>query len=260
MRFPWTHHPLISAAQGLPAALDGAKKLRVGVEQLRAGLGAPEADGTILNGLAKIGGGLSGAQGGLGQLAAGLPAAKGGVDAVKTGIDTKMLPGLGSPTVPAQTIRFAVESVRQGLAAGSTDGASLDQLLAVVNAIGAALGCTTPYPAPPQPPTTPCESVATLFYGISQIKTNSAAGATALAAAGDGLTGIVKGLRASSDGLGAVSTGLGSAVGGASQLQAGVSQLQAGNAAVTAVRGRSRPGSRAATRPDPASRRASTRS
>lgn len=225
----------VSAAQGLPAALDGAKKLRVGVEQLRAGLGAPEADGTILNGLAKVGGGLAQVKGGLTQLGDGLPNAIGGVNQIKSGIDSQILPGLGSPTAPGQTVRYALDQVRLGLAAGSADGASLDQLQGAAKLLGDALGCgAPPYPAPPSPPTNGCQIVATLYYGIAQIKTNSQAGAAALKSAGDGLTGIVAGLQVASGGLGQISGGLGNALSGVNTLRTGVEQLQAGNTALSA--------------------------
>lgn len=49
----------LAAAGGLPAAAQGATALRVGVDKVRAGLGDPATSGTVLNGLARLGGGIS---------------------------------------------------------------------------------------------------------------------------------------------------------------------------------------------------------
>lgn len=229
----------ISAAQGLPAALDGAKRLQVGVDQLRAGLGAPATAGTILNGVAQISGGLS-------QLAApgGLPAAKAGVDAIKKGIDQEILPGLGAPDVPAQTIRYAVEQVRASLSSGSANGGGIDQLVGLVRF--ARGGIMPPCgDGPPSPnPMSPCEAANTALFALDHpekatgpndpggLKQQSAAGAGGLGAAGAGLTGIVKGLNNAdpndpdfpgiTQGLGAISGGLSTALAGIGALRAGV--------------------------------------
>jgi putative membrane protein len=192
----------LSAAQGLPAALDGAKKLQAGVDQLRAGVGDPAKEGTLLNGVAQIaagltatGGGLGQVKGGLDQLAAGLPVAKGGVD-----------------------------QVQKGLAGASADKGALDQLAALAALARAGIaGCAPGLPVPA--PKTPCEGINTLAFGLSH-----PAGATGATDAG----GLKQQLAAGAAGLGQISAGLGTAVGGVGQLQAGVTQLQAGNTALSA--------------------------
>ena len=192
----------LSAAQGLPAALDGAQKLRAGVDALRAGLGAPETEGTLLNGLAQIAGGLQASGAGLDQvsdgldgLGAGLPAAKGGVD-----------------------------QVAAGLGAATATGGPADQITALLGVVRAGLaGCAPGAPVPA--PANPCEALNTALFAISH-----PAGATGATDAG----GVKEQLKAAAAGLGQVSTGLGAAVTGVGQLSAGVDQLQAGNTALSA--------------------------
>lgn len=234
----------LGSSAGLPAAKVGALALKAGVDQISAGLGSPTATGTILNGLAGLGVGLTSVKGGLDQLAApttGLPAAKAGVDTLKGVIDNQVVPGLGQPTVPGATVRYGVNAVRSGLAAASTTGGSLDQLQGAVQALAPAIAtaaggpCAFPFPAPPTPPTNACETLATVYYGIGQVKTSSASGAAALQAAGDGLTSIADvAMPAVSNGLGAVSAGLGTAIAGVNALVAGVGTPTSGP---TTIRG-----------------------
>ena len=110
----------LSATAGLPAALEGAKKLAVGVDQLRAGLGSPTTAGTILNGLAQIGGGLTSVKGGLDGLGAptGLPAAKGGVDLSKGGVVAS---------------KAGVDQILAGLNAAIASNGSVDELVAALD-------------------------------------------------------------------------------------------------------------------------------
>ena len=183
----------LSAAQGLPAALDGAKELQVGVDQLRAGLGDPATAGTILNGLAQVGGGLTQVGGGLDGLAAGLPAAKGGVD-----------------------------QVGAGLSGATATGGPADQISALLAAARAGIpGCAAGAPA--ANPATPCEAINTAAFAVSHP-------AGALGATDTG--GVKEQLQAAAAGLEAVSAGLAAAVNGVEQLQAGVTGLQAGVALV----------------------------
>lgn len=192
----------LSAAQGLPAALDGAKKLQTGVDQLRAGLGAPDKDGTLLNGLAQVAGGLGATGTGLGQVKGGLDGLAGGLPAAKGGVD----------------------AVRGGLAGASADAGALDQLGQLV-ALGRAgvVGCAPGLPV--AKPTTACEALNTVAFGLSH-----PAGTTGPTDAG----GLKQQLAAAAAGLGQVSTGLGAAAAGVGQLQAGVTSLQAGNTALQA--------------------------
>ncbi|MEO6206178.1 MAG: hypothetical protein ABIO67_12485 [Mycobacteriales bacterium] len=179
----------LSAAQGLPAALDGSKRLQAGVDQIRAGLGDPKTDGTILNGLAQVGGGLTQVKGGLDGLATGLPAAKGGVDQVAAGLTAATAPG-----GPADQLSALLGVVRLGLA-----------------------GCAAGPPA--AAPATPCEALNTASFIVTHP-------AGALGATDRG--GVKQQLQAAAAGLGQVSTGLGAATAGVGQLQAGVTALQAG--------------------------------
>ena len=197
----------LGAAAGLPAAKAGALALQAGVQQILVGLGSPTTAGTILGGLAGLDAGLTGVKGGLDQLAAGLPAAINGVNTIKGVIDGQILPGLGSPTAPGNTVRYAVEAVRSGLAVAIATGGSLDQLQGAAGKLGDYIDpnlggpCPKPFPAPPSPPTTPCQVVATVYYGIGQIKASSTTAAGALSGAGSGLTTIAGGLGAISNGL-----------------------------------------------------------
>ena len=228
----------LSGTAGLPRALAGAGALATAVDQIRAGLGDPATSGTILNGLAQVAGGLDNVNAGLDQLVAGLPNAKGGVDQVKRGIDEQILPGLGRPTVAGQTIRYAVEQVRQGLEAATRDGGSIDNarfFLGIANQRVATakgqLDCVAERAA--------CDAldsatqlITVVLDGLGDSKANLTTAETALVGAGNGLTGIANGLTASSGGLGQVSAGLASAITGATALEAGVTQLQAGLARV----------------------------
>jgi len=233
----------LGASTGLPAAKVGAMALQAGVTQISAGLGSPMAKGTILNGLAGLDVGLTSVEAGLDQLVdttSGVPAAIAGVDKIKGVIDGQILPGLGkTPTVgkPEKTVRYAVAAVSTGLATASGPGGSLDMLQGAAQALApyispAAGGpCVVPFPVPPSPPTTPCQILATVYYGIGQVKTGSAAGATALDGAGAGLTGITNGLGLISTGLRSgsathpgVGDGLDLAVIGLRQLEAGVGE------------------------------------
>lgn len=208
----------LSATQGLPAALDGAKRLRAGVDQLRAGLGAPETEGTILNGLTKIGGGLGQVKGGLDALGAptGLPAAKGGVDASKGGVD----------------------QVRAGFAEAVKAGGAIDQLSGglkgakdLVDSARQDDGCLTGSATPTATTSDHCAklnrasgTLAALSGGVDDPKAGLKASTSA----------AVAGLGQVSGGLGQVSTGLGSAIAGVGQLSTGVGALQTGNSAVSA--------------------------
>ena len=160
----------LGGTAGLPAALDGAKKLRAGVDLLVAGLGSASDAKTVLGGLATLG--------------AGLPQAKGGVDAVGA-----------------------------GLGAAAATGGDLDKLqgaaLALAPHISAGVGgpCAVPLAAPPATPTTPCQLLSTVYYGIGSVKSTAN---TAVA------------------GLGAISTGLSSAIAGVGALTTGVTQVKAG--------------------------------
>ncbi len=238
----------LGGVAGLPAALAGATALKSGVDQIVAGLGSATTAGTILNGLAGLDTGLTTVKGGLDQLidpARGLPVAVAGVNQIKNIIDTQILPGLGTPGTKAPTVRFAVDQVRLGLATASTNGASLDQLQGAAKAlalyIDPAVGgpCPFPFPAPPSPPATPCQILATVYDGIGQVKTSSAAGAAALQGAGVGLTTITGGLGQISIGLRSndpanpkIGEGLDAAVKGLQALDAGVGLKTDGAASI----------------------------
>jgi len=241
----------LSGVAGLPKALDGAEQLAAGVDQLRAGVGSASTPGTILNGLAQVNGGLGALLDDPNTPAVeGLPAAKGGIDQIKGAIDGPILGGLGTPTT-ADTIRFAVEQVRAGLADGSQNGGGIDQLVTLVKFARAGISPACAPAAPSANPTTPCEAANTAVYALDHpvgaggasdaggLKQRSAAGAAGLQAAGTGLTGIVNGLSSTdadrpgiSQGLAAISgkpststtqaTGLSKAIEGVQALKAGV--------------------------------------
>ena len=241
----------LSGVAGLPAALAGAEQLAAGVDQLRAGVGDASTPGTILNGLAQVNGGLGALLDDPNTTAVeGLPAAKGGIDQIKGAIDGPILGGLGTPTTE-DTIRFAVEQVRAGLADGSEAGGGIDQLVTLVKSARAGIFPACAPAGPSANPITPCEAANTAVYALDHpvgaggandaggLKQRSAAGAAGLQAAGTGLTGIVNGLSSTdadrpgvSQGLAAISgkpstsstqaTGLSKAIEGVQALKAGV--------------------------------------
>ena len=238
----------LGATAGLPAAKIGAVALKAGVDKLLAGLGSPTATGTILNGLAGLGTGLTTVKAGLDRLvdpATGLPVAVAGVDKIKGVIDAQLLPGLGKPDVPGKTVRYAVEQVRLGLAVAIATGGSLDKLRGATAALAPYISttvggpCAVPFPVPPSPPTTPCQILATVYYGIGAIKSSSTTAQGALSSAGNGLTDITGGLGQLSTGLRSgdpanpgVGDGLDAAVTGLQQLDAGVGEPTNGAASI----------------------------
>ena len=208
----------LSDVKGLPAALDGAERLRAAVEQLRAGLGSPTTAGTILNGLAQIGGGLTQVKGGLDGLgsAAGLPAAKGGVDQVAAGLNSALAAG------------GAIDQLSGGVSRAKGD---VDQAMKEAS-------CPTP---------TSSASATVVMNGSPCDELLDASGVLARVSGGfesngkndpqpsaQKPTGLRRGLTDAAGGLGQVSGGLATAIAGVGQLATGVATLQAGNTAVTA--------------------------
>ncbi len=185
----------LAGTSGLPKALDGAVALRAGVERLRAGLGSASTAGTILNGMAQLGGGLT-------QLKTGIATAKGGVDQVKAGVDSSLAPG-GS-----------IDQLVAGLNSPTPIGTT-PTLRYFINNLSALSACST------TPTTVVCQNV----LGAGQVLTGIVAKIDPLTA--DSLRGKSK---AASDGLGLISAGLGTGTGAA---QAGIDALSAGVTRVT---------------------------
>lgn len=97
----------LAGVEGLPKALEGAKALKAGVDEILVKVGTTDQPATLLGGLQSLETGLAAAQGGSAQLLAGLQqlrgdgsaatpglvAAKGGVDQVQSGLDDAVKPG-----------------------------------------------------------------------------------------------------------------------------------------------------------------------
>lgn len=97
----------LASVEGLPKALEGAKALKAGVDEILVKVGTTDQPTTLLGGLQSLETGLAAAQSGSAQLLAGLQqlrgdgsaatpglvAARGGVDQVQTGLNDAVKPG-----------------------------------------------------------------------------------------------------------------------------------------------------------------------
>jgi putative membrane protein len=244
---------LANAGSGLPAALNAAQQMQVGITALVAALGDAATSGTILNGLTQLSGGLAQASTGLGGLAnptAGLPAAKAGVDQVATGLSgaaSTSIPQLQSGLTQAQglvtTLLGQVLNVTQlgELSALSTAlgqvSTGLGQLLtatqgAVValQTVGAGLGDAVAGVGQLQTGVGRLQTgAAQLIAGVTQVKLGLASGNQASPGIAEGLAQLVTGLTSAVGGVSALSTGLGTqALPGAQSLDAALRQIASG--------------------------------
>jgi len=212
---------LLSSTAGLPAALDGAKRLRAGVDLLLAGLGSSTDPKTILGGLAALGAGLPQAKGGVDQVAAGLSAAVatgGGVDTIRglvaKGTELSGCPVTGAPSAQPQTncdfLNTAIFALSHpAKATGANDSGGLKQQLTL------AAG------------------------GLGQVSTGLGGAIAGVGALSAGVTQVKAGLKSGdaakpgiAEGLDALITGLTAAVGGITQLAAGAAAASTGSVAL----------------------------
>lgn len=194
----------LAATSGLPTAQAGAISLKAGVDRILAGLGDAATAGTVLHGMAQLGGGLT-------QLKTGIATAKGGVDQVRAGIDATIAPGGSLDLLVA-----ALDS--------PTPVGGRPTLRYLVDQLGLLHSCA----AAPTSPT--CQTVA----GAGQVldglvaKVDPADGDTLRArskAASDGLAQVSAGLGT---GTGAAQAGIDRLSGGVTQVTAGLTQVKAG--------------------------------
>lgn len=104
----------LNGVEGLPKALQGAKDLKAGVDEIVTKVGSADAPGTLLWGI--------------NQLATKLPAAETGSAQILGGL--RQMRGDGSPATPGLVgAKGGVDQVQSGLAASVAPGGSLDQLI-----------------------------------------------------------------------------------------------------------------------------------
>lgn len=189
---------LANANTGLPAAKNGAAKLKAGVDLLISKLGTTSNPQTLIGGLAKLENGLGLLEAGAGQLHGGLQILVGNVPAQSPGL---------------KGAKNGVDLVKSGLDASLAPGGDLDRLVGGLSLLDGAFcpltgGATTPTP---NGPVTCTQLVGGLVAGVN------------------GPTGSRAKLTLAAGGLGQVSTGLATAIGGLeTQLIPGAAQISAG--------------------------------
>jgi len=186
-----------AGVEGLPKALNGAKALKAGVDEIVTKVGSADQAGTLLWGI--------------NQLATKLPAAEAGSAQILGGL--QQLRGDGSPETPGLVgAKGGVDQVQTGLADAIQPGGSLDQLIGGLESLKGFCDADEPACGP---------TIDALKAGASTSKTN-------LTAANGGLLQV-------SAGLGNAITALnGQLIPGATQLNAGLTEAKAGAAQLDA--------------------------
>lgn len=238
---------LNNASSGLPAAKAGATALRLGVNQILAGIGSPSTPNTILWGLDQLTTGNARLKDGVTQLQDGNTKMLQGITQVQNGTDQ-----LASLTAGLPAAKTGVDQVKLGL-----DGAlvrpsgSIDTLAGGVAAAYYYAGCGlpgTPIPSPPAPGTdptnpysNPCDYLEAVYFGIeTSLREQTQAAAGGLGQVSAGLGSAITGLGDASTpntirwGLAQVAIGLTTSAGGFAQVTGGLDQSADGLAKVTA--------------------------
>lgn len=221
----------LNGTAGLPAALDGAKRLRAGVDLLLAGLGSSTDAKTILGGLAALGAGLPLAKGGVDQVAGGLSAAVatgGGVDRIRglvaKGTELSGCPVTGAPSAAPSTnceyLNTAIFALSHpAKAAGATDPGGLKEQLALgaagLGQVSTGLGGAI-------------TGVGALSAGVTQVKGGLKSGDAAKPGIAEGLDALVAGLTAAVGGIGQLAAGATAASTGSVALADGTQKVAAG--------------------------------
>lgn len=184
----------LNGVEGLPKALQGAKDLKAGVDEIITKVGSADAPGTLLWGINQLATKLPAAEAGSAQILGGLRVLKGEVPAQSPGL-------IGA--------KGGVDQVQVGLADAVRPGGSLDQLIGGLESLKGFCDVDEPACVP---------TIDALKAGANTSKTN-------LTAANGGLLQVSAGLG---NAIGALDTQL---IPGATQLNAGLTE--ATNGAVT---------------------------
>ncbi|WP_210441120.1 hypothetical protein [Nocardioides xinjiangensis] len=230
----------LAGVEGLPKALEGAKALKAGVDEILVNVGTTDQPATLLGGLQQLEAGLGRAQegsvqlvGGLRQLRGdgsqanpGLVGAKGGVDQVQSGLEDAVKPGGSLDTLIAglnavkatdcgPICRSIIDGqILPGVQSSKTKLTEANEGLKLVSGgLGAAIGGLDSQLIP---------GMQQLNQGITDAKT----GATTLK---DGAGRLRAGLLQVQGGLATLQVGLTSAVAGVTQLYSGAGTAYEGS-------------------------------
>jgi putative membrane protein len=229
----------LGAVDGLPKAYAGLQTLRLGIDH-PIGAGGPTDPGGLLQALQQIAAGLSnsgcnpadptnpanpcGVKETLASLATGLNQIAGGLN--NPACD------LSNPTNPANPcgVKQGVGGVRDGLSDALVPGGSVDQLAGAAGAANALSGCpggTSP-PPPAGAPTTACDYIAAIYWGVEAPSTGLRAKSTlardSLSSVLGGVDQLIAGMTTATTGLTAIRAGVDKLAAGAVAARNGISQ------------------------------------